>query len=670
MATNGNRGRFSERLKKIAFRKRNRIKYSEDNNVKLAYNNVLKVLAAIPGMVYTNIMEEPVINEKENTQDGKKTNVLIDSSLINDKEIEGKRDNEKNVVINIPVFKKKEEKKVVIDIPASKEEKKKNVVINIPIFKKEEKLPSDNIDKVDVNDKINMIESNDGLKVGEGNVTRNFDSIIIDKKSKKEESIISQSTLKNDDIITVENREEDKIIVDTNFSEVPLDNLSFNKVGITDSQNVVDVDLEEQNDDFAINNDKEDLELGSVSLFDSDTNYYKTSVGVAPKVSKGNIDRLLDEGNKKEFKSIYNQSEQKLAKEILNNIKKKLVLYINNLEILQSELYVLSEVNGDDKKVLECEKKIKEIKELLKKIEKLKDKYDYLRDNYDFEYLMTLDDDNLIQKITELREGCGKKEVKGLVEDYKLLDEYKFLYLKVDKIGNKVKELEVSKKQDLEKLKERDIDFEELKNKVYNVSSINNSYNQFVIEQNQIVKDLNENISKITSYEQITYRFVGFNKLLANSFKYLGLLMLRPLRGSMPAIAMETLITYNMVKNLYNNLSLKEDKKVIYEAIDYEKTVNNIIENMDLTSNLIDNSLSDIVKLKMEYSDKFSKYEGDFSEYKDVICKINDIENKILGNKIKVEIIKKQAIEQKKANNKKLILVDKLNSSDKNNNFY
>ena len=44
--------------------------------------------------------------------------------------------------------------------------------------------------------------------------------------------------------------------------------------------------------------------------------------------------------------------------------------------------------------------------------------------------------------------------------------------------------------------------------------------------------------------------------------------------------------------------------------------------------------------------------------------KINDMENKILGNKIKVEMMKKRALEQKKENEKKLKLVKELNSKE------
>jgi len=78
---------------------------------------------------------------------------------------------------------------------------------------------------------------------------------------------------------------------------------------------------------------------------------------------------------------------QKLEKEILDIIKKKFVLSINNIEMLQSELYILSKINVDNKNVLECERQIKEIKSLLKRINKIKEQYDFLKDNYDFEIM-------------------------------------------------------------------------------------------------------------------------------------------------------------------------------------------------------------------------------------------------------------------------------------------
>ena len=72
-------------------------------------------------------------------------------------------------------------------------------------------------------------------------------------------------------------------------------------------------------------------------------------------------------------------------------------------------------------------------------------------------------------------------------------------------------------------------------------------------------------------------------------------------------------------------------------------------------------TLDDIVHLKMKYNEQFKKYQGDFLEYREIMQRINDMENKILGNKIKIEMMKKRALEQQKANEKKLKLVKELN---------
>ena len=61
----------------------------------------------------------------------------------------------------------------------------------------------------------------------------------------------------------------------------------------------------------------------------------------------------------------YDIEIQNLQKEIINLIKKKLVKNINELEILQSELYVLNQMESGDIFLNECQQDIKEIKKLL-----------------------------------------------------------------------------------------------------------------------------------------------------------------------------------------------------------------------------------------------------------------------------------------------------------------
>ena len=546
MASNGNKGKFSERIKKIAFRKKNRMIYEEDENTKIRYQNVLKVLAAVPGMVYSNLYIE---DDKNKVNNIKKRKEISRKNLINE--------------IDIDEIKKKQ------DI----------------FFKKDSKL-----------------------------------DLVVNKRAELKE-------IDNEHMTSMKQEEDINIKVNDNKQEV-----SVEKISDTLDKQKVPVEKINEQENIINNNILEDntSKFNAMSSFQDDQGEDKKKV-------------------------------EKLEKDILDIIKKKLVLSINTLEILQSDLYILSEVNGDAKTKEECEKQIKEIKELLKRIEKLKEQYDFLKDNYDFEYLMALDDDNLIDKIIELKDVFDKNQVRAFVKDYKLLEEYKYLYLKIDKLQEKTNELEEEKDKELEKLKERDIDFEKLKNKIYNANGINDMYNNMINDQNEILKELDKNISKINSYFQVDYHIKGLNKLLFNAFKYFGLLMMSPLRGMFPSIAIQTLMTRDMLKGVYQKVHWEETKKTVYEAADYSSSISQVIDNMDYISNSIDDNLDKLIKLKEIYNKRFKKYQTDNIEYKKVIDMINDMENKMLGNKIKVEIMKKKALEQKKANDKKLVLVNKLN---------
>lgn len=366
-----------------------------------------------------------------------------------------------------------------------------------------------------------------------------------------------------------------------------------------------------------------------------------------------------DTNRDKETKKI---NPQELEKRIINLIKKNFITMVNELEILQSDLYVLSEVNGEDIELNNCRRNVDEVKKILCKIDKLKKKYDFLKDNFDFEYMLETNDLQLVDDIINLKEQFSKNEVRATVEDYKLLDVYKFLYLRIDQLRDDTIRFEEYKEQKVEELKERNIDFEKLKNNIYNVEKVNDSYNAFVKQQDDFLRDLNEKVSKIDMHEDVNYRLKGFNRFLFNSFKYVGLLMLSPLKGIVPSIATETVLTRNVVSNLYNNIEIEETRRMVYEAIDYSSEIRGAISDLENTGRIVDMTLEDITRLKIKYNEQFKKYQGDFYEYEEVIRRINDMENKILGNKIKIEIMKSKMKEKEKENEKKLVKVKELNN--------
>ena len=355
----------------------------------------------------------------------------------------------------------------------------------------------------------------------------------------------------------------------------------------------------------------------------------------------------------------------RLEKKIIDRIKKNLIITVNELEILRNDLYILSEINNDTVELEKCEKNLREIKQLLHKVDALKNKYDYLKDNYDFEYILELDDMPLIDDIIELKKITSGDEQKMLVEDYKLLDVYKYLYLKIDALQDNMSEYEDYKNKQVLELKDRNIDFNEFKTRAYNVELEKEKYDLFIKEQMDMMDMLNKNMNKISSTEAVDYHLKGFGQLLINSFKYFSLLMLSPLRGMIPSIVRETVTTKNIISNLYHNLVWEEKRYRVYETVDYGNKIMEAINSVDNASRIVDETLEDIVNLKIQYNQQFKRYQGDINEYRDVIGKLNNMENKIMGNKIKMEIIKRQMKEQEKINQQKLLMIRKLNEDEK-----
>lgn len=357
---------------------------------------------------------------------------------------------------------------------------------------------------------------------------------------------------------------------------------------------------------------------------------------------------------------------KELQRDIISSIKKRLLKTSNELEMLNSEFYILKEITNDDVYLAECQEKIKETKKLLSKIKSLKEKYDYLKNNADFDNLINLEDGSLVDKIIELKNISTNDETKVTIDNYKILEEYKSLYLKIDLLEEDVLKYNKYKEEKELELKKRDIDFGKLKNETYNKIYEQRRYDNFVEEQNMILKNLNEKLMKIDSREIVTYKLNGFNQLIGNSFKYLGLLMASPLKGIFPGIATQTIVTRNIINNLYNNLEWEQEKKIVYETIDFASSINTAINDLEHTLNLVNLSINDIKRLKEKYINDFSKYSSSSIEYNEVIKKINKIENSLLNNKIKIQLIHEGMKEKEKENDKKMKMVKKLNCSSNN----
>lgn len=459
-------------------------------------------------------------------------------------------------------------------------------------------------------------------------------------------------------------KEEKKQAINNDVSQS--DNDSFNKIDVFDNDEKNTYNKKRNDANKVTNVVLDNVKLKPVITVDKQN--CKDTIQEIKEYEKNVLDNLDKLTNI--HSAAYNNEKaveiRKLQKDIIGLIKKRLVKNINELEILSSEFYILKEVFHDDTYLNECQDKIKDIKKLLSKVKSLKEKYDYLKNNIDFDDLLYIDDNSLVDKIIELKDICTNEDIKNTIDNYKILEEYKSLYLKIDKLEEDVQKYNDYKEEKEKELEKRDIEFGKLKEEVYNKTYEQRRYDSFVKEQDMLIKKLDEQLMKIDSREVVSYKLKGFNQLLGSSFKYLGLLMASPFKGLFPSITMQTIATRKIIYNLYNSLEWEKEKKIIYETENFSSLINSAINDLEHTLNLVNTTVDDVRGLKEKYIKEFSKNQSLFSEYNEVIKKLNKMENAVLNNKVKIQLMKEKMKEKEKENDNKMKMVKKLNCSSNN----
>ena len=162
---------------------------------------------------------------------------------------------------------------------------------------------------------------------------------------------------------------------------------------------------------------------------------------------KKNIDkqRAVDISKKE---SILNKEEitnkekiDYLNNQIVNKIKKRLVKYLDEIEMLESELYVINTISKDEATMEELNKTKAKVNALINKINSLKEKYKLIKNYVDNELFIDDKDDFLDEDIDYLKQLATSAEIGKNKSTIKKIKEYKLLSLELDVIEAKVKDL-------------------------------------------------------------------------------------------------------------------------------------------------------------------------------------------------------------------------------------
>lgn len=382
-----------------------------------------------------------------------------------------------------------------------------------------------------------------------------------------------------------------------------------------------------------------------------------------PKARKSKRVGYVSEIKKDSVKNISDEEKAELltnlGAEILDKIKLSFEDKLDEIEVLASELYILSQKQDNElelKKVNDIKKKINE---LIDKINVLVEQYNLYKRNYYIDNVIGIDDNVIVDDIINYRELLDSfEDEKRFVKEYKALEEFKSLYSNLKEVRDETERLQLSNNEKIEEFQIRDKKYNNVKLEMVAAVGIDKKCSEEINRQNDYFDRLMSRVSVIDSREYVTLHMRGIGELVGQSLRYMGLLMLSPLSGLVPSISMQTFATRRMIGNAYHRLHLEEVRHVRYEAVNYDSEISQHLNDVDYADNLIDDTLGDVERLKEDF---MRIYNSKIPGYEDTLKKIGEIENKLYRNQNRLSIIKKNLRNSKKINEDKLKKVRELN---------
>lgn len=370
------------------------------------------------------------------------------------------------------------------------------------------------------------------------------------------------------------------------------------------------------------------------------------------------------ENNKKEQKKVEEQitKEKQLNDQkdlILKKIKNKLKKELNELEVIESELYLINKGQIDYQTKEKIEEERKKLMELIEKIKKLKEQFQIFKENSYLEDIIWLNDECLMDDIIKYKELATLEDKENIKKHYQLFEEYKSLYIKLEETEKTNQKLDEQNKQKMELKKEQDKSYDAYVENTKEFQKIGLKMDKFLIKQENNMNKLASQIEKITSREVIEKQIKNLDKLLYYDAKYFFALLLTPLKGVFPSIAMNAVATKKMVDNIRKTVHIEEIKKTIYEAPDYLAELDYTLYSLADIGMMLDSNIDRLKSLESEIKTKFQNYDPEKTEQ--ILKNITKMRKILDNNRYKLEKVKTSVYGNIKKNEKVKKRVKELN---------
>ena len=383
-----------------------------------------------------------------------------------------------------------------------------------------------------------------------------------------------------------------------------------------------------------------------IDLSDLTNDYQKVSQETSIAIIK--VEQIIKQENNKQNnqqeinqQDIQNKTSQETIEEKITKLKNHKIVdeYENKLKEIRIELkkvifeYNIICDNADNVYTSkESEKLLEKLNQIIKKVEELKNKIAVADiDEYDSNYLYTL-----------IEEHIDDFKNKQLVEEIKDSELYIMISEKLAELDRKKdilqEELEVKKYQleiDEEKL-------EELKEATYGYDQFNQKLLVFQLEQDYLLNEIREKMSKATTVEQkVKIQVEGINQQTSKLLNIITTLMLIPGARSAKTLAIMTATSLYFMKNIINPRPINKRYKTI-TITDYHKDIERSLSDINDISILLKKTSKQIDIIITEFEKEFSQYFGIIPECQKLLDDLNKIKNELNEKEYELERIKEE----------------------------
>ena len=354
-----------------------------------------------------------------------------------------------------------------------------------------------------------------------------------------------------------------------------------------------------------------------------------------------------------------------LGVEITKKIREGFEEKLDELEVLESELWLLNQQHNSEVELERVREIKKKINDLIDKLNLIIKQYNLYAESYYMDNVIGLDDNVLLDDIIDYRTLLDSFEgEQAFIEEVKALDEFKALYDSLVEIKADTEKLQEENEEKIEEYDIRDKKYDSIKLEMISALDIGKKTDLEVSRQNEYIKRLMEDIEKIDRHEYVTSHLRGVGALLSSSLRYMRALVMSPLSGMIPGIGMQALVARRMIANAYRHLHFEDINHVYYEAIDYDSELNHHLLSVSYVEDMVDGAIKDVSRLREEF---MSIYDRRIPGYEDTLKKIGEIEKNLVRSQNRVLLAKKNLKRSKKINENKLVRVRKLNDEAKKN---